>query len=92
MPNLDETMPSQPQGDDDQDFLAETRQTQITPDSAPAQEPAAPTKRRPLLRRVFAGLGLFIIIVLTGIFAGFRLGEGDRIAYQEQVVGTEIAD
>lgn len=92
MQNPDETMPTQPQGDDDPDFLAETRQTQTTQDSAPAPETAAPKKRSVWLRRVLVGMGLFIIIVLTGVFAGFRLGEGDRIAYQEQIVGTEIAD
>lgn len=100
MQNPDETMPTQPEGDDIQDSLAETRQTQTTQDSAPTPEPAekpvdetlAPEKRKPWLRRILAGLGLFIIIVLAGVLAGFRLGEADRIAYQEQIVGTEIAD
>lgn len=92
MQNPDETMPSRPQGGDDPDPLAETKQTQITQDSAPLQEPPGPTKRKPWLRRGFAGLGLFVILVLTGVFAGFRLGESDRIAYQEQVVGAEITD
>lgn len=96
MPNLDETIPSQPHADEPivGDHTEETQEmtlSELEREPNPEQPPEG-KPRRYVLRIVLLGLLGIIILGALGSLSGYWVAINDREAFQQRIVSTEVSD
>ncbi len=98
MPNLDETIPSQPNPpqEDSSADQEDTQKIQIEELSSPSDEidPNQDKKaaRRQRRRLILLSVVVFIVVVALAGLGGYFKAINDRVSNQESIVQTEVAD
>ena len=95
MPETDETISTQPEGEGPDEVQPEPEET-----SSPEEGTESPdiengiqkTKGKPWIRKAFYGLLIFLMIVILGAASGGLIAMNDRVRYEEEYVSTAIAD
>jgi len=96
MPNLDETIPTQPQAEEP----TAGDETEITQENTISEFETEPVENQPpegkprkgILRIVLLGLLAIIILGGLGSLGGYWVAINDREAYQDTIISTEVAD
>lgn len=95
MLEIDETISTPTEGEEsgaDQPEIEKTSPPEEEAQSADTEEMTAEAKGKPWVRRIFSGLGIFVMIVALGAFSGGLLAMCDRTQHEDEVVGTAVAD
>jgi tetratricopeptide (TPR) repeat protein len=95
MPETDETISTQPEGEQPGEIHPDIDSTSPSKqgDESPGIEKVKPeTKGKPWIRKAFYGLLIFLMIVALGAASGGLIAMNDRVRYEEEYVSTAIAD
>jgi tetratricopeptide (TPR) repeat protein len=96
MPETDETISTQPEGEQQpgevHPDIEETSPPEVMPESPGIENGPPEIKGKSRFRRGFYGLLIFLMIVALGAGSGGLIAMNERVQYEEEVVGTAIAD